>query len=144
MTMSIKYACLIAVAVGASGCASVERPLNETGAVVVEVQPAPAIKIYHVSVRSDGNRTKVIGALRPLWGQGAILFAHFDIRAETPEGKVIEKTDVRIERERLPAGAQNRNQRAVFFSDLDLVAPKGTVLRVTYHKDPHVSPTDMD
>lgn len=141
--MSIKNAFLIAVVFGASGCVAVERPLNETGAVVVEVEPAPAVKIYRVSVRSDGERTKVIGALRPLWGQGAIWFAHFDIRAETPEGKVIEKTDVRIERERLPAGAQNRNQRAVFISELEFVAPKGTVLRVTYHKDPHVSPTKM-
>lgn len=79
--MSIKRAFLIAFALGVAGCAAVERPLNETGIVSVEVDPAAAVKVYRVSVRSDGDQTEVVGALRPLWGQGALWFAHFDIRA---------------------------------------------------------------
>lgn len=131
-----RAAALVGIAVLVASCSSAGGP-DQPSHIAARVAPAAGAKIHGVVTRAEPGRTEISGQVRPLWGQGAIYFAHIDLRLELPDGRVLEQPNVRIEKMRRSPPLQNRDTRAAFYATFDMSAPANSVVHVVYHKDPH-------
>ncbi|MBW1851607.1 MAG: hypothetical protein JRJ15_09280 [Deltaproteobacteria bacterium] len=124
---------IVSISITGLGCASNGVNLIKNGAVTLERIPSKGYYISHVEVYQNDNELVLHGNVkrRPHSNTGT---GHVDIAIVSPDGEILEEI-ITSYRPRIISKRRLRKCKSYFIVSLSIVPPKGSIVRVAYHRN---------
>jgi len=124
---------IVSISMTGLGCASNRVNLIKKGTVTLERIPSKGYYVSHVDVYQNDNELVLHGNVKRRTHSNTVT-GHVDITIVSPDGEILGEISTSY-RPRIILRRRLRKCTSYFTVSLSIVPPKGSIVRVAYHKD---------